>query len=176
MLSLILAALIINNSGSAVSNLMVRDDYAHRQIAEDGIGRTTWLPEIVVTAPRLTMLRVNTLGSTMADYNPEGTVWLPEIVVTAPRPSKSKTGKSQFSWVDQGPDGTIWLSEVVVTAKRITPSVVLRSSHTDVLPFLVAGALVAFSMALGIALLPSHEIPVRPARLIPVRVRSSKKV
>jgi hypothetical protein len=176
MLNLILAALIITSTGSVVSNLMVRDDYAHHQIAEDGIDRTTWLPEIVVTATRPTESRAGTLGSVMVDYTPEGTIWLPEIVVTAPRPSKSQTGKSKFSRVDQGPDGTIWLQEMVVTAKRLPPEVSRRPMIADVLPIVATGALVVFSIALGIALLPGHEIPVRPARMIPVHVRSSRKV
>jgi hypothetical protein len=175
MLSLLLTAFVVTSSGPAVSNHSIRADYAHRQIAEDGIDRTAPRPEIVVPAPRPAESMVSALGSIMVDYTPEGTVWLPEIVVTAPRPSKAQNNDSKFSRVDLGPDGTYWLGEVVITAKRLTPSVPSRTSTGNVLPLVISGALVLLSTALVIALLPGLGLSIRPKRLAPVHIRIAKK-
>ena len=146
MLSISIAAIIMISSGNMAPPMPINFEYAHRVIADDGLDRTGWLPEVLVTAEPITASTEKILPSTSLDKGTDHTYWLPEVVVTA-EPIR-----------DSQPVNT---SGTVLPATGRLASVVL------------VGVLALFSTLLGFGLLARPEVPAG-SRLQPACVKSLK--
>ncbi len=146
MLSFSICAMIMISSTNMGSYLPVRLDYEHQVMTDDGLDRTNWLPEVVVTAEPFAASTPDVPRVAGLVDGADNTYWLPEVVITA-EPIRD-------------PEPTSTPGTILPAQNRLASTV-------------VAGVLALFSTLLGLGLLSRPELPPG-TRLQPARVKPSK--
>ncbi len=146
MLSLSICAMIMISSANMGSYLPVRLEYEHQVIAEDGLDRTVWLPEVVVIAEPFTASTPDIPRVAGLENGADNTYWLPEVVIIA---------------------------EPIQDPKPVNTSSTILPAQNRLASTVVAGVLALFSTLLGLGLLSRPELPPR-SRLLPARVKPLK--